>query len=134
MHERTFPRTLTNDATAPVAVRRLVQAELERRGHPDVVPDAQLLASEVVTNAVIHTHCPDCTVLIEVDGDRVRISVTDCEPDLTPVLLPPDPARFGGLGMRIVDDVARSWGCVVRGSTKTVWFELADAPAGHASA
>jgi len=83
---------------------------------------------------VIHTHCPDCTVLIEVDEDRVRISVTDCEPDLTPVLLPPDPARFGGLGMRIVDDVARSWGCVVRGSTKTVWFELADAPAGHASA
>ena len=126
MHERTFPRTLTNDATAPVAVRRLVQAELERRGHPDVVPDAQLLASEVVTNAVIHTHCPECTVVIEVDDDRVRISVTDCAPGVTPVLLPHDPGRCGGLGMHIVNDVARAWGCDVTGPTKTVWFELVD--------
>lgn len=104
----------------------MVQAELQSCGHGDVVPDAQLLASEVVTNAVIHTHCPECTVVIEVDDDRVRISVTDCEPDHPPVLLPHDPGRCGGLGMHIVNDVARAWGCDVTGPTKTVWFELVD--------
>jgi len=126
MPQTTRTRTLPGDATAPVAVRRILQAELERCGHPGVLPDAQLLASEVVTNAVVHTHCPECTVIIEAADDRVRVSVIDCEPDKPPVLLPPDPARFGGLGMHIVNDVARAWGCEVCGHTKTVWFELVD--------
>jgi anti-sigma regulatory factor (Ser/Thr protein kinase) len=120
----TCSRTLQGDASAPGHVRILVQRYLEATGHQQAIPDAQLLASEVVTNAVMHTTCPECVVEIETVDSVVRIAVSDCDPDRIPYLLPPDPHRFGGRGMHIVNDVARCWGCDVGESAKTVWFEL----------
>ena len=112
------------DATAPAEVRHLVQARLEACGCGAAVPEAQLLASEVVTNAVIHTDCDECEVVIEVDDEVVRVSVIDCDEHSLPTMLPPDPGRFGGMGLHIVNDVARCWGCELNGHGKTVWFEL----------
>jgi anti-sigma regulatory factor (Ser/Thr protein kinase) len=118
-----YSQTLPGDATAPGHVRRFVQRHLATT-HPSVVPDAQLLASEVVTNAVMHTTCPECVVEIEADDLIVRIAVSDCDPERTPYLAEPDPLRFGGMGMHMVNDVARCWGCDVGTGAKTVWFEL----------
>lgn len=112
------------DATAPAEVRHLIQSKLEACGCAATVPEAQLLASEVVTNAVIHTDCEECEVVIEVDEAVLRVSVKDCDDHALPKMLPPDPSRFGGLGLHIVNDVARCWGCDVNGHGKTVWFEL----------
>ena len=97
------------DATAPAEVRHLIQSKLEACGCAATVPEAQLLASEVV---------------IEVDEAVLRVSVKDCDDHALPKMLPPDPGRFGGLGLHIVNDVARCWGCDVNGHGKTVWFEL----------
>ena len=112
------------DATAPAEVRQLVQTQLEACGCGAAVPEVQLLASEVVTNAVIHTDCEECEVVIEVDERCIRVSVRDCDVHSLPRMLPPDPGRYGGLGLHIVNDVARCWGCDVDGHRKTVWFEL----------
>jgi anti-sigma regulatory factor (Ser/Thr protein kinase) len=112
------------DATAPAEVRHLLQSKLEAVGCGDAVPAAQLLASEVVTNAVIHTNCEECEVVIEVDDRVVRVSVHDCDRHSLPKILPADPGRYGGLGLKIVNDVACGWGCDTSGHGKTVWFEL----------
>jgi anti-sigma regulatory factor (Ser/Thr protein kinase) len=117
-------KTLPGDASAPTHVRTFVQRKLEAFGHPGAVADVQLLASEIVTNAVIHTNCSDCRVHIEIADSVIRVSVSDCDAEHLPYLLPPDPQRFGGLGMHIVDDVARCWGFEADDSGKTVWFEV----------
>lgn len=119
-------QTFLGDASAPGRVRRFLGLVLEASGHGPAIPDAQLLASEVVTNAVIHTTCPDCRVEVVTTDSVVRVSVTDGEPARLPVLTEPDPHRSGGRGLQIVDHVARGWGCDVHDSDKTVWFELAD--------
>jgi anti-sigma regulatory factor (Ser/Thr protein kinase) len=118
-----YSRTLPGDARAPGSVRRFVQQHLAPT-HPSIVSDAQLLASEVVTNAVMHTSCPECMVEIRTHDQTVRIEVSDCDPAHTPYLVEPDPLRFGGMGMHMVNDVARCWGCEVGDCAKTVWFEL----------
>jgi hypothetical protein len=40
-------------------------------------------------------------------------------------LLPPDPARIGGLGLVVVDGVSAEWGVAPFPGGKTVWALLA---------
>ena len=40
-------------------------------------------------------------------------------------MLPRDPARVGGLGMRLIDELAADWGVAqVTDDGKVVWFEI----------
>ena len=58
-------------------------------------------------------------------GDHLRIAVTDTGSALQPRLLPRQPDRPGGMGLRMVDQLAVAWG-VERdpaGVTR-VWCEL----------
>jgi anti-sigma regulatory factor (Ser/Thr protein kinase) len=87
--------------------------------------EAELLASEVVTNALIHG---DSDVDIHVRGypERVRVEVRDSDPHLAlPVSLglAEDEAE-GGRGLVIVSAMASAWGNSPSGRGKTVWFEL----------
>ncbi|ARF79612.1 hypothetical protein GCM10010502_14500 [Kitasatospora aureofaciens] len=86
--------------------------------------DAQLVASELLTNAVRHTAGP-LAMDLDDDGSRLRITVTDPRADITP----PDPgshqpARIGGHGLFIVDRLALHWGAFPEGCGKTVWADL----------
>ncbi|MFG3200255.1 ATP-binding protein [Streptomyces sp. NPDC048208] len=67
------------------------------------VQDAQLVASELVTNALKHAPGP-FTLLLEVvpEPAGLRISVTDASPE-PPRHRPPDPERVGGHGLRLVN-------------------------------
>ncbi|MFG1809672.1 ATP-binding protein [Streptomyces sp. NPDC049040] len=89
------------------AARRLTAGFLRRAKDERGVPvsdrsldDAQLVVSELVTNAVRHAPGP-CRVLLEIIGDRLRITVRDSSAAL-PTILAPDPARVGRHGMEIV--------------------------------
>jgi anti-sigma regulatory factor (Ser/Thr protein kinase) len=82
--------------------------------------DAVLVVSELVTNALRHG-LGDVVLRASVDQDAsVRLSVTDSGPE-QPRLLPADPHRIGGVGLRIVDDLARSWGVSTFPGGKTTW-------------
>ncbi|QTE01921.1 ATP-binding protein [Streptomyces cyanogenus] len=85
--------------------RHAVRSLLARAGHhPRKRPshDAQLVVSELVTNAVRHAPGPG-ELLLEVtpDAAHLRIVVCDSSP-LPPRLQAPDAGRIGGHGLNLV--------------------------------
>jgi len=95
---------------------------------PDVVNDAELLASEVVSNAVRHGAAPLRLTLTAGDS-RLTVEVSDGG-DARPAIAPgdPDPGGSGGRGLRIVRSLATEWGVAANRGTpgKTVWFRMSD--------
>ena len=90
---------------------------------------AELLASELVTNAVIHVRTT-ARLSVSVTGSTARIEVTDDGPG-QPEPRDPDPDH-GGYGLWLVDWLAQSWGVNPgNGQDKTVWFTLPLSAAPH---
>jgi anti-sigma regulatory factor (Ser/Thr protein kinase) len=91
----------------------------------DMSDAAELLASEVITNALVHGDT-DVDIHVRRYPERVRVEVRDSDPHLalpTPVALNNDEAE-GGRGLLIVSAMASAWGNSPSGRGKTVWFEL----------
>lgn len=111
---------------APRTARALL-AELGESVTLEQAQVAQLLVSEVVTNALRHT--PSEVIWIEVEtGERVRVSVTDNSPHL-PEHHSPHPDEIDGRGILLVQELADHWGSeIVPGHGKRVWFELSRPP------
>ncbi|GAA2770771.1 SpoIIE family protein phosphatase [Streptomyces rameus] len=101
--------------------RRLVRERLLDWGLPQTVETAELLVSEVVTNAVRHTR-GDRIGLRVVRTDALLFEVTDDEPAL-PAMIAAGPDDESGRGLRVVSRLAREWGASATGHRKTVWFE-----------
>ncbi len=89
--------------------------------------DAVLVASELVTNAVLHSGCAageTIELAAELHRGRVRIAVHDPgRSDGEPRSAEVPPAHGGGLGLRLVERVALRWG-VERPDGRLVWAEL----------
>ncbi|WP_457853505.1 ATP-binding protein [Streptomyces tauricus] len=68
---------------------------------------AQLVVSELVTNARKHAPGP-CVMTLEADDGAVAVTVWDSCATL-PQILPPDPARVGQHGLEIVMALCRSF-------------------------
>lgn len=103
------------------AVRAMVRAALVAWGEHDLVPDVELVASELVSNAVVHAESP-LRVSIGRDGPSVRLSVDDAD-----VQHPaPREAQSGapnGRGLQLVRGLACRWGIESVADGKRVWAE-----------
>jgi anti-sigma regulatory factor (Ser/Thr protein kinase) len=112
----------------PVAPRLAREAIRRVLGTRRVGDDAALVVSELVTNAVQHSGCqPDqmITLNAQVTGSCVRITVHDPGHSAAAPLVRVAPAtQTGGLGLRLVDQLARRWGSD-RPDGCRVWAELA---------
>lgn len=114
---------------APQAVgwaRRWVLRQVELlAAAPDVCATAELLVSELVTNAVCHSGSDDViTVRVHPFDDTVLVAVHDAGHAL-PVLGVPAPDDVSGRGLPLVDHLAAEWGAdAAPGGGKTVWFRL----------
>jgi hypothetical protein len=87
------------------------------------VEDVLLMTSELVTNACLYAGGPR-ELAVRGDGSRLRVEVVDASPT-SPVLRPLTvPARPGGHGLRVVQQLALRWGSDARGDGKAVWFEI----------
>ena len=115
---RTFPPHPASVGEA----RALTRAALGAPTHEMLLDDAQLLVSEVVTNALVHAGTT-IDVAVTVLGESVRVEVSDGAAHL-PVRRDYAALAGTGRGLRLVEELADEWGVDVAGDGKTVWFEL----------
>ncbi|MFC1412039.1 ATP-binding protein [Streptacidiphilus sp. N1-12] len=98
--------------------RRITRTALAAWGAPDLIDSAEMLVSELVTNALLYGRGPvDLTLALT--GRSLRIAVTD-EGTSLPVPKEAGADAQGGRGLAIVELLADSWEVVVRLTGKTV--------------
>jgi anti-anti-sigma factor len=106
--------------TAVRASRAFVREVCDRWGLQELAEPAALLASELVTNAVVHAGTA-MELRVKLRGPRLLVAVRDQDPNLEGLLA----AKEGGdrgRGLTIVDRVASAWGVRQRkAGGKTVW-------------
>jgi anti-anti-sigma regulatory factor len=107
---------------APRAARELVAGACADWGLPETAIAAEVIVSELVTNAVRHART-SVELRVTLRDDQLRISVRDGEPGLARRQAPAE-ADAHGRGLLIVDAVATAWGNVQIGDGKVVWASL----------
>ncbi|MCM3922480.1 ATP-binding protein [Frankia sp. AiPs1] len=88
----------------------------------DVRSTAELLVSELVTNAVKYGQ-PPLWLLIEMRPGLIHASVSDTSTVL-PQRRTAAPDAEGGRGLLVLDALAGSWGTIIAESGKYLWFDL----------
>ncbi|MET9373766.1 ATP-binding protein [Streptomyces sp. NPDC003035] len=111
------------DLTAVPEVRHALRALLRRWGEPGASDVAELLTSELVTNALIHTD-HGAVVTATVVPDSLRVEVRDFVSGLSEPHAPIADDGTHGRGLVLVQELADSWGVEDHGVGKVVWFEL----------
>ncbi|HET9078562.1 MAG TPA: SpoIIE family protein phosphatase [Acidimicrobiales bacterium] len=114
--------TLGSGPDAVPRARRFVRSSLSE-WPAELAADAELVVSELVTNAALHGQPPVALRLAV--GDRVRIEVSDAGRS-APILLQQNTGAMTGRGLAMIAALAEGWG-VEAGPEggKTVWAELA---------
>jgi anti-sigma regulatory factor (Ser/Thr protein kinase) len=123
-------REIPGGIDAPCLARELLTDSFGATVPEATMHDLHLLASEVVTNAVLHAHVDDAGTLqmrVMATPDLVQVSVTD-PGDVTnrPEMQPLDPSLPGGMGLFLVDQISSAWGYerTPEGANR-VWFQVA---------
>ncbi|MGX5212220.1 SpoIIE family protein phosphatase [Streptomyces violaceus] len=114
------------------SARSFVRDTLQGWGFADIVDDAVVLTSELVTNAVVHAGTSADLLCLRSD-EGVRIEVADRYPEREIPLQGAainmgSPDREGGRGLQLCAALAGRWGVEYTPTHKTVWFQL-DLPA-----
>jgi len=110
------------DLNAPRAARAALESLF--LSNAPLAADVGLVASELVSNVVVHT---DNGGRIDAwDTDPVRVEVRDHNPRLPAP--PPDHDGVGGRGLRIVEGIADRWGATPARDGKLVWAEFRRLP------
>lgn len=116
------------DFGAVRSVRGALREALAGWGAADLSDTAELLATELVANALVHGG-EDAWFTASFTGEpeqTLRVEVRDCAPH-RPLLRHPDRHAVSGRGLQLVGSLATAWGVRPHGPGKTVWFELARA-------
>jgi serine phosphatase RsbU (regulator of sigma subunit)/anti-sigma regulatory factor (Ser/Thr protein kinase) len=101
--------------------RRLVRGVLQHWNLESLTQNAELLVSEVVTNAIHYAERPITLRLLRTDV--LRCEVGDEEPTM-PRIRYPQLEDERGRGLYIVNRIAQRWGATRLNNGKVVWFEL----------
>ncbi|MDX6346220.1 MAG: hypothetical protein QOF84_1010, partial [Streptomyces sp.] len=119
--------------------RAFVRDTLQGWGFSDVVDDAVVLTSELVTNAVVHAGTAADVECLRYEA-AVRVEVSDRYPErevpLQDAHRQAHPDHEGGRGLILCSALATRWGVQYSPETKQVWFQLdlPQRPAGTRSA
>ncbi|MFE9817099.1 SpoIIE family protein phosphatase [Streptomyces sp. NPDC005773] len=114
---------LALDPREVARARRLVRGRLLDWDLPDAVEAAELMVSEIVTNAVKYGRTHHIGLRLVRTG-ALLCEVTDDEP-APATLLDATADDESGRGLVLVSSLAREWGTSTTARGKTVWFELA---------
>jgi anti-sigma regulatory factor (Ser/Thr protein kinase) len=118
--QQRFPRTPASVQEVRAWLRQSLAATST---DADCIDTVVLLASEIVTNAVVHTRSGDLLVSVAA-GSLVEVAVQD-ESAHSATLRPADLLDTTGRGLHLVNALATAWGTRRTGQGKTVWFRVA---------
>src|SRR3954452_25571725 len=116
------------DLRAVPEARRALRELLRTWGRPGRSEIAELLTSELVTNAVIHTD-HDALLTATVGPRGLRVEVRDFVSRRPRPRVPNADDGTHGRGLLLVQSLADAWGVRAHGVGKVVWFELDAGPA-----
>jgi hypothetical protein len=124
--ERRFRFELAAHPSSPAKARRLTRSRLTGWSVcEDTCDTADLVVSELVTNAIVHTASSRIVCELHDDEDLVRIAVRDegCAPG-EPHPSPQRPEEEHGRGLLLVEALCHAWGAQQHGPGLVVWAEL----------
>jgi anti-sigma regulatory factor (Ser/Thr protein kinase) len=123
-----FARTVVRDSRLVRAVRDDMATALRRWGvDEDLVDDAKILVSEVLTNAIQHAGgSEEINVLAAWTQPVLCVEVHDGDSTSLPqTALPTSATSIRGRGLPLVDALSSAWGYApLQPEGKCVWFEL----------
>lgn len=111
------------DLRAVPEARRALREMLRQWGRPGRSEIAELLTSELVTNALIHTD-HDAVLTATVSPRGLRVEVRDFVARRPRPRAPSADDGTHGRGLLLVQSLADAWGVSTHGVGKAVWFEL----------
>ncbi|MEU2777336.1 ATP-binding protein [Streptomyces sp. NPDC007162] len=112
-----------SDLRAVPEARRELRELLRHWGRPGRSEIAELLTSELVTNALVHTD-REAVLTAVVEPGQLRVEVRDFVARRPRVCAPDTGDGTHGRGMVLVDSLADAWGVQAHEVGKSVWFEL----------
>ena len=116
---------LQQHPTSPKVARQFVAETMALWGlvDPEFVDCVRLLASELVTNAVVHARSP-AVLTMSLLADVLRVEVRDGASQ-PPSARTAGPWATSGRGLALVDALSARWGSSAAvGGEKVVWFEV----------
>ncbi|MFF4116071.1 ATP-binding protein [Streptomyces sp. NPDC001714] len=123
-HPPQFRRRLgRSDLRAVPETRRELRELLRHWGRPGRSEIAELLTSELVTNALVHTD-REAVLTAVVEPGQLRVEVRDFVSRRPRMCAPDTDDGTHGRGLVLVDAFADAWGVQAHEVGKSVWFEL----------
>ncbi|MEV5610715.1 SpoIIE family protein phosphatase [Streptomyces sp. NPDC052225] len=113
------------DPDALAAARHMIRAAVRAWGARERADEIELIADELITNALMHTDGPAVVTLRVLTGTdrRLRVDVEDTSSAL-PRRREAGESGVSGRGLLLVDRIADVWGVEARGGGKCVWCEF----------
>ncbi|MFJ3305118.1 SpoIIE family protein phosphatase [Streptomyces sp. NPDC086549] len=113
------------DPEALTLARHMIRAAVRAWGAGDRADEVELVADELITNALMHTEGSAIVTLRVLSGSdrRVRVEVEDSSSAL-PRRREAGESGVSGRGLLLVDMLTDVWGVEARGGGKCVWCEF----------
>ncbi|MCI3245920.1 MULTISPECIES: SpoIIE family protein phosphatase [Streptomyces] len=113
------------DPEALTEARHMIRAAVRTWGAGDRADEIELVADEVITNALMHTEGSAVVTLRVLTGKdrRLRVEVEDSSSAL-PRRREAGESGVSGRGLLLVDLLSDAWGVEARGGGKCVWCEF----------
>lgn len=111
------------DLRAVPEARKALRELLRTWGRPERSDIAELLTSELVTNAIVHTD-REAVLTATVGPGGLRVEVRDFVARRPRLRVPNADDGTNGRGLVLVQTLADAWGVRAHGVGKAVWFEL----------
>ncbi|MFF2502868.1 SpoIIE family protein phosphatase [Streptomyces sp. NPDC058067] len=114
-----------NDPAALTEARHMIRAAVRAWGAGERADEIELVADELITNALMHTDGPAVVTVrvITASDRRLRVDVEDTSSAL-PRRREAGEDGVSGRGLLLVDLLTDVWGVDARGSGKCVWCEF----------
>ena len=115
-------RELPVSREAPAQAREFLRSATCVEHHSEVLDDAVLIVSELVTNSVLHGG-PPLVVAVDCDEDTLQVRVRDGAPSL-PTRRHATEVDESGRGLALVAEMSSDWGVDPEENGKHVWFVI----------